>query len=82
MFFAGGFPQNIEAFLFGWDWFPRNIEAVFCWVWGGFLWVWIMGSQNAMGLGHGSNISVVMIFLQVMKTVDALNSQTSESLLW
>ncbi len=23
----------------------------------GFLWVWIMGSQNVMGLGYGSNIS-------------------------
>jgi hypothetical protein len=25
----------------------------------GFLWVWIMGSQNVMGSDYGSNISVV-----------------------
>jgi hypothetical protein len=36
--------------------FPQNIEAVFCWVRGRFLWVWIMGSQNVMGSGYGSNI--------------------------
>jgi hypothetical protein len=37
--------------------FPHKIEAVFCWVQGGFLWVWIMGSRNVMGLGYGSNNS-------------------------
>jgi hypothetical protein len=25
----------------------------------GFLWVWIIGSQNVMGLFYGSNISVL-----------------------
>ncbi len=36
---------------------PHKIEAIFCWVWGGFLWVRIMGNQNVMGSGYGSNIS-------------------------
>jgi hypothetical protein len=47
MFFAGEFPHKIEAvFLLGLR---------------GFLWVRIMGSQNVLGSGYGSNISVVKI---------------------
>jgi hypothetical protein len=34
----------------------HKIEAVFA-EFKGFLWVWIMGSQNVMGLGYGSNTS-------------------------
>ncbi len=26
----------------------------------GFLWVWVMGSQNVMGSDYGSNISVTL----------------------
>jgi hypothetical protein len=40
--------------------FAHTIEAVF-FLLGlrGFLWVWIMGSQNVMGSCHGSNTSEV-----------------------
>ncbi len=69
---AGDFPHKIEAvffagfdspirlrlfFFFCWARFPHNIEAVFGWVRRGFLWVRIMGSQNVIGTGYGSNIS-------------------------
>jgi hypothetical protein len=42
MFLAGEFPHKIEASFVGFE---------------GVLWVWIMGSQNVMGSGYGSNIS-------------------------
>ncbi len=35
----------------------HKIEAVFLLGPRGFLWVWIMGSQNVVGLGYGSNTS-------------------------
>jgi hypothetical protein len=41
MFLAGEFPIGLSCFLLG----PR-----------GFLWVRIMGSQNVLGSGYGSNI--------------------------
>jgi hypothetical protein len=37
--------------------FPHKIEADLLLGSRGFLWVWIMGSQNVMGSGYGSNIS-------------------------
>jgi hypothetical protein len=45
IFLAGEFSHKIEAFLL---------------VLKGFLWVCIMGSQNVMGLGYESNISVTL----------------------
>jgi hypothetical protein len=36
--------------------FPHKIKAVYFAGCEGFLWVWIMGSQNVMGSGFGSNI--------------------------
>jgi hypothetical protein len=56
MFLAGEFLHNIEA-VFCWVQFPHNIEAAFLLGSRGFLWVQIMGSQNVMGSGYGSNIS-------------------------
>jgi hypothetical protein len=35
-----------------WSWFLLGSR--------GFLWVWIMGSQNVMSLGYGSNISDII----------------------
>jgi hypothetical protein len=40
---------------------PHKFEA--CWVWGCILWVQIMGSRNVMGLGYGSNTSVLFSIL-------------------
>ncbi len=42
-------------------WYLLGDESIkikhFLWVWGVFLWVWIMGSQNVMGSDYGSNIN-------------------------
>ncbi len=59
IFVAGEFTQKFEAdFFAGFD-SPIRSRLFFCWVQGGFLWVWIMGSQNVMGSGYGSNICVL-----------------------
>jgi hypothetical protein len=52
----GNTPVRLRLFFFHWVWFPHTIEAVFLLGLRGFLWVWIMGSQNFMGSGYGSNI--------------------------
>jgi hypothetical protein len=61
MFFAGVFPNYIEA-IFCLVRFLHEIEAVFLPGSWGFLWVQIVGSQNFMASGYVSNISAVCVY--------------------
>jgi hypothetical protein len=40
-------------------------KAVFLLRLSGFLWVWIMGSRNVMGLGYGKNTSGIVKSMMV-----------------
>ncbi len=45
--------------------------SCFCWVWGGFLWVWLMEGCNATGWAYGSNTIQSNLYLrtQLVKMV-------------